>query len=171
MAPPDLQVPAPPRLTTTGAGAVAPLATSPAVPTFLGRRITPLTRRRLDNFRANRRGFWSLWIFLALFAVTLVAEFIANDRPLLIRFDGGFYMPVFHDYPETIFGGVFPTEADYHDPEVTKLIQSKGWIIWPVIPYHYDTITTAPGPYPAVPSSQVTASRIEATVNTAKPAL
>src|SRR3954471_1404892 len=72
----------------------------PAGDTFLGRRITPLTRRRLDNFRANRRGFWSLWMFLALFVVTLLAEFIANDRPLLVRYEGSFYFPVFRDYPE-----------------------------------------------------------------------
>ncbi|MBV8777597.1 MAG: ABC transporter permease [Alphaproteobacteria bacterium] len=114
--------------------------------------MTPLTRRRLDNFRANRRGFWSFWIFLVLFGATLFAEFIANDRPLLIRYDGAFYMPVFATYPETAFGGVFPTEADYTDPEVKKLIEAKGWIVRPPIPYRYDTITSAPGPYPAAPS-------------------
>src|SRR5882672_8290501 len=68
---------------------------------FLGRRITPLTRRRIDNFRANQRGFWSLWVFLALFVTSLFAEFIANDRPLLVRYDGGFYLPVLHDYPRS----------------------------------------------------------------------
>src|SRR5881275_2968743 len=72
---------------------------------FLGIRITPLTRRRLEAFRRNRRGFWSLWIFLALFLVTLFAEFIANDRPILVRYDGAWYFPVFTDYPETTFGG------------------------------------------------------------------
>src|ERR1700726_1680649 len=80
----------------------------PAGDVFLGRRITPLTRRRLDNFRANRRGFWSLWVFLVLFVVTLFAEFIANDRPLLVRYEGSFYVPVLHDYPETAFGGFLP---------------------------------------------------------------
>src|ERR687884_2327615 len=84
----------------------------PAGDTFLGRRITPLTRRRIDNFRANRRGFWSLWIFLALFIASLFAEFIANDRPLLIQYDGAFYVPVFRNYPETTFGGFLPSEAD-----------------------------------------------------------
>jgi len=156
MAPSDLQTlgPAPP--TPSGPpSAVAPLQRAPSPElTFLGRPITPLTRRRLDQFRANRRGFWSLWLFLVLFGVTLFAEFIANDRPLLIQYDGGWYMPVFHAYPETIFGGVFPTEADYHDPEVKKLIEARGWIVWPPIPYRYDTITTAPGPYPAPPSRQ-----------------
>jgi len=156
MAPSDLQTlgPAPP--TPSGPpSAVAPLQRAPSPElTFLGRPITPLTRRRLDQFRANRRGFWSLWLFLVLFGVTLFAEFIANDRPLLVQYDGGWYMPVFHAYPETTFGGVFPTEADYHDPEVKKLIEAKGWIVWPPIPYRYDTITTAPGPYPAPPSRQ-----------------
>jgi microcin C transport system permease protein len=129
-----------------------PVAVRPVAPTFLGRKISPLTRRRLDNFRANKRGFWSLWIFLVLFGVTLFAELIANDRPILVRFDGAFYVPVFRSYPETAFGGVFPTEADYRDPEVKKLIEDKGWIVWPLIPFHYDTITDAPGPFPAAPS-------------------
>src|SRR5207245_3608392 len=90
----------------------------PAGDVFLGRRITPLTRRRLDNFRANRRGFWSLWIFLVLFVVSLFAEFIANDRPLLVRYDGAFYLPVLNNYPETTFGGDFRSEPDYRDPAV-----------------------------------------------------
>src|SRR5207302_7838933 len=97
-------------------------ALPPAGDVFLGRRITPLTRRRIENFKANRRGFWSLWVFLLLFGLSLFAEFIANDRPLLVRYDGSLYVPVLHDYPETIFGGVFPTAADYRDPEVKKLI-------------------------------------------------
>jgi microcin C transport system permease protein len=152
VAPPDLQTPGLSPISTIGARAIPPLQGTPAALTFLGRRITPLTRRRLDNFSANRRGFWSLWIFLVVFGVTLVAELIANDRPLLIRYDGAFYMPVFHSYPETTFGGFFPTEADYTDPEVKSLIEAKGWILWPPIPYRYDTITNAPGPYPAAPS-------------------
>jgi microcin C transport system permease protein len=155
LAPPDLQVvtPPPPR-PSSAAGTLTPLQASAAGLTFLGRKITPLTRRRLDNFRANKRGFWSLWIFLVLFGLSLFAEFIANDRPLLIRYDGSFYTPILHSYPETAFGGVFPTEADYTDPEVKKLIEARGWIVWPPIPYSYDTITSAPGPYPAAPSRQ-----------------
>ena len=124
----------------------------PAGDVFLGRRITPLTRRRLDNFRANKRGFWSLWLFLALFIASLFAEFIANDRPLLIQYDGAYYLPVFRDYPETTFGGDFPTQADYRDPAVKKLIEDKGWMVWPLIPFSYRTITDAPGPFPARPS-------------------
>ncbi|HEX3882385.1 MAG TPA: ABC transporter permease [Stellaceae bacterium] len=115
--------------------------------------MTPRTRRRIENFRANRRGFWSLWIFLVLFVISLVAEFVANDRPILIRYDGGFYLPILHNYSERVFGGFLPSNADYSDPEVVKLITEKGWIVWPVIPYSYNTITNAPGPYPAAPSA------------------
>src|SRR3546814_7719653 len=76
---------------------------------FLGMRISPLNRRRLHNFRANQRGFWSLWIFLVLFILSLLAEFIAKDRPFLVYYDGDFYVPILRDYPETAFGGPFPT--------------------------------------------------------------
>jgi microcin C transport system permease protein len=121
---------------------------------FLGRKISPLTRRRLDSFGRNRRGFWSLWIFLAVFLVTLFAEFIANDRPIVVRFEGAWYFPVFTDYPETTFGGEFPTAADYRDPAVQKLILAKGWMIWPLIPFSYDTINyDLPSPAPSPPSS------------------
>ena len=121
---------------------------------FLGRRITPLTRRRLEAFRRNRRGFWSLWVFLALFGLSLFAEFIANDQPLVIRYDHSWYFPVVQNYPETAFGGVFPTAADYRDPEVRKLIEEKGWMIWPPIPFSYGTINYhLPSPAPSPPSS------------------
>jgi microcin C transport system permease protein len=121
---------------------------------FLGKRISALTRRRLDNFKANRRGFWSLWLFLALFFISMFAEVIANDRPLLVRYDGHFYVPVLVAYPETTFGGFFETEADYRDPEVEKLIDEKGWIVWPPIPFSYDTINyNLPVPAPAPPSA------------------
>lgn len=72
---------------------------------FLFIPIRPITRRRITNFRKNRRGYWSLWIFLALLVISLPAEFIANDKPLLVRFDGAFYVPVLWAYPETEFGG------------------------------------------------------------------
>ena len=118
-------------------------------------RITPLTRRRLRNFRANRRGFWSLWIFLALFVASLGADVIANDRPLLIWHDGRFYYPILATYPETAFGGVLPTEADYREPAVAQLIGDKGWMIWPPIRYRYDTINyNLPVPAPAPPSRE-----------------
>lgn len=116
--------------------------------------LSPLARRRLANFRANRRGFWSLWIFLLLFTVSLFAEFIANDKPILVRYDGAFYMPIFRSYPETTFGGEFPTEADYRDPYVIELIQEKGWMVWPLIPFSYNTINfDLPQPAPSPPTS------------------
>jgi len=115
--------------------------------------MTPLLRRRLHNFRANRRGFWSLWIFLILFGISLCSELIANDHPLLVRYDGRFYFPLLRAYPETTFGGVFPTETVYRDPAVIKLIQEKGWMVWPPIPFRYDTINyELPVPAPAPPS-------------------
>jgi microcin C transport system permease protein len=122
---------------------------------FLGMRITPLTRRRLYNFRANGRGFWSLWIFLALFGTALFAELIANDKPLLISYDGAFYAPILVSYPETTFGGEFPTEADYRDQFVIDLIEAKGWILWAPIPYSYDTVIyDLPSPAPSAPSAK-----------------
>jgi len=113
--------------------------------------MTPLTKRRLANFRANRRGYWSLWIFLALFGASLVAELIANDRPLLVRYDGQFFFPVFVNYPETTFGGDLPTSADYRDPVVKGQIETKGFLIWPLIPFgdhtiNYDLRSPAPSP-------------------------
>jgi microcin C transport system permease protein len=126
---------------------------APTADRFLGRKISPLTRRRLDAFRRNRRGFWSLWIFLAVFLVTLFAEFIANDRPVLVRFNGAWYYPVFVDYPETTFSGEFPTAADYRDPAVKKLIEAKGWMLWPPVPFSYGTINyDLSGPAPSPPS-------------------
>jgi microcin C transport system permease protein len=126
---------------------------APTADRFLGHKITPLTRRRLDSFRRNRRGFWSLWIFLAVFLVTLFAEFIANDRPILVRFDGAWYFPVVTDYSEITFGGEFPTAADYRDPAVQKLIAAKGWMLWPLIPFSYGTINyDLPSPAPSPPS-------------------
>lgn len=120
---------------------------------FPGLKISPLTRRRLMNFRSNRRGFWSLWLFLGLFTITLFAEFVANDKPLLVRYDSKFYFPIFYEYPETVFGGFLPTEADYRDPEVAELIRAKGWMVFPIVPYSYDTINyNLPVPAPAPPS-------------------
>ena len=112
---------------------------------------SPLTRRRIANFRANKRGFFSLWIFLALFIIALFAEFVANDHPLLIKFNDHYYFPIFRSYPETFFGGEFETEARYRDPYVKKLIDAKGWMIWPPVPFSYNTInydlsTPAPSP-------------------------
>ncbi|TAK98016.1 MAG: ABC transporter permease [Rhodospirillaceae bacterium] len=118
-------------------------------------RISPINQRRLANFRANRRGYWSLWIIAVLFIGSLFSEFIANDQPVLVRYDGHFYSPVFVNYPETTFGGIFETATDYHDPAVGKLIDDRGWAIWPLIPFSYDTIDFALGrPAPAPPSAR-----------------
>ena len=103
-------------------------------------KLTPLGRRRWENFRANRRGWWSLWIFLTLFCFSMGAELWANDKPLLVRYDGALYTPLLHVYPETAFGGEFPTEADYRDPYVEGLIEDNGWMLWPPVRYSYDTI-------------------------------
>ncbi len=111
--------------------------------------MSPLNRRRLANFKANRRGYISLWIFCCLFFLSLFANFIANDKPLLIFFDGAMFVPVFVTYPETRFGGEFPTEAEYRDPYVADLIQAQGWMLWPPIRYAYDTVAygrAAPAP-------------------------
>ena len=117
--------------------------------------VSPLTRRRWRNFRANRRGYISLWTFLALFALSLCAEFLANEKPLLISYDGGTYVPVLVSYPEITFGGDFPTEADYTDPFVQELIAEKGWILWPPVRFSYDTIVRDLGrPAPAPPSAR-----------------
>ncbi len=120
-----------------------------------GRRLDPITRRRFANFRANRRGFWSFRIFLVLFAITLPAELIANDNPLIVWYDGGLYVPVLTSYPETAFDGDFETEADYRDPFVQNLIAEKdGWFVWPLIAYDYRTINyDLPSPAPSPPNA------------------
>lgn len=117
--------------------------------------MNPVTRRRLRAFRANRRAFWSLLAFLTIFAVSMCAELVANDRPLLVRFQGQFYAPVFRTYPETVFGGDFETEADYRDPHIRDLIRADGWMLWPPVPYSHATINyDLPVPAPAPPSAR-----------------
>jgi microcin C transport system permease protein len=126
-----------------------------AVERFVGFKVTPLTARRLHNFRSNTRGFWSTCAFLVMFFVTLPAEFVANDRPLIVNYAGHFYFPVIVDYPETAFGGDFETTADYRDPYVIDLIGKNGWMIWPLIPFSYNTIVTdLPGAAPSPPTWQ-----------------
>lgn len=141
--------------------------------------LSPINQRRWRNFRRNRRAYWSLWIFGILFGLSLMAEFIANDKPILVQYRGGYHVPVFQFYPETAFGGDFKTEAIYKDIEVQCLIVSggledcfddpegiiedaadgtvngepieKGWLLWPVIPYSYDTINDIGKPAPSAP--------------------
>ena len=117
-------------------------------------RLSPMARRRLRNFKANRRGYISLWIFLVLFVLSVPAEFIANDKPLIVKFDGEYYFPVVSSHAETEFGGEFETEADYRDPFVQELIEEKGWMLWPAVPYDHQTINyDLPTPAPSPPSS------------------
>jgi microcin C transport system permease protein len=122
---------------------------------LFGRQLSPLTRRRLHNFRANTRGFWSLWIFLALFGASLFAELIANEKPVLVVYDGGIYLPFLTAYPETAFGGEFETEADYRDPHVARLIGERGWAVWPLVPYNHRTVAwNLAVPAPAPPDAE-----------------
>ncbi|KAJ54892.1 peptide ABC transporter permease [Actibacterium mucosum KCTC 23349] len=145
-------------------------------------KLSPLNKRRVANFVANRRAYWSLIIFGILFGLSLFAELLANDKPLLVRYQGEFFTPVTQFYPETAFGGDFRTEADYSQPEVQCLIVSggldicfddpeaviedakdgvvegeeiaKGMIIWPLVPYHYQTIVDTDGVAPGPPTAQ-----------------
>ncbi|MBY5971323.1 ABC transporter permease [Ferrimonas balearica] len=159
-----------------GQEAPAPVAEAPKG--FL----SPLNKRRWRSFRRNRRAFWSLILFVILFGASLFAEFIANDKPILVNYRGDYYMPIFRFYPETEFGGDFRTEAIYRDPEVQCLIESggldicfddpeevmedardgvvegeeiqRGWTLWPPIPYSYDSPVERPGAAPLPPNDQ-----------------
>lgn len=113
--------------------------------------MSPLNQRRWRSFKSHRRGYWSLWIFLALFGLSLLSEFLANDRPVLVMHQGSLFVPVFRDYPEKAFGGQFETTADYRDPYVRELIEKDGWILWPPVRFNYQTINynlTVPTPAP-----------------------
>ena len=144
--------------------------------------LSPLNRRRLANFKANRRAFWSFWVFAVLFGLSLMAEVIANDRPLLVSYRGDLHVPVARFYPETAFGGDFRTEAEYREAEVRCLIVSggledcfddpegviaevratgafggteveAGWMLWPPIPYSFDTVNDIDGAAPSAPDA------------------
>ena len=117
---------------------------------WLGR--SPINRRRWNNFKSNRRGYWSFWIFLILFFLSLFAEFIANDKPVLVSYKGELLVPVIQDYPEEKFGG-FLAITDYRDPVIAKEINSKGWMIWPLVRFSYRTHNYAlPVPAPSPPT-------------------
>ena len=144
--------------------------------------LSPLNRRRWNNFKKNKRAYWSMWIFAVLFGISLFAEFVANDKPILVNYRGDYYMPIFKFYPETEFGGDFQTEAVYRDPEVKCLIATggldlcfddpeayiedaqdgvidgqpieKGWELWPIIPYSFNTAVDRPGAAPLPPNAQ-----------------
>jgi len=116
---------------------------------------SPLTSRRFAIFRANKRGFWSLWIFLALFSISLLAEVIANDKPILMEYQGHMYFPVFVMYSEKTFGGDFETEARYRDEYMRERIGKDGWMIWPPIRYGASSINyNLRVPVPSAPTAE-----------------
>jgi microcin C transport system permease protein len=118
-------------------------------------KLSPIAERRLLQFKRNRRGYWSMWLFLGLFLFSLFAELIANDKPIVVQYQGSFYFPIVRSYPETAFGGEFETQADYRDPVVKKLIEDKGWMLWPPVHYSYQTINyNLDVPAPAPPSGE-----------------
>lgn len=118
-------------------------------------QLSPLNQRRVENFRANRRGYWSLVIFAVLFVICLLAEGIANDRPLVVKYDGHWYFPILENYPETTFGGDFDVATDFYDPYLQGKIQNNGFAVWPLIPFSYDTIDfNMREPLPAPPSAR-----------------
>ena len=117
--------------------------------------LSPLNQRRWSNFKKNRRGFYSLWIFLILFVLTLFAELLANDRPIIVSFKGQIYAPVLFDYPEEIFLGEdgFLPQTDYKIPEIDEAFSQHGWALWPPIRYSYRTVNNEiPEPAPTKPS-------------------
>ncbi len=117
-------------------------------------KLSPLTKKRWKHFKANRRGYWSFKIFILLFITSLFAEFIANDKPFFVSYEGGWYFPLFVTYSEKTFGGDFETEADYRDPYLEGLIAEKGWMLWPPIRYSYATVKyDLPTPAPSAPTS------------------
>jgi len=128
----------------------APLAPALEQKGFL--KLSPINRRRLDNFKSNRRGYWSFWIFITLFILSLFAELIANDRPIIASYKGEILFPVVKNYPEEKFGG-FLAETDYRDPEIAREIEANGWMIWPPIRFSYRTHQRdLPTPAPSAPT-------------------
>lgn len=118
---------------------------------FHKNKMSSINSKRIKTFKKNKRGYFSLWIFILLLIITLPAEFIANDKPLLVSYNNHLYMPVFKNYPETTFGGDFLTNTDFKDPYVKDLINKKGWMVWPLITFSYKTVNydlNAPAPSP-----------------------
>src|SRR5690606_21767044 len=135
--------------------AQAEAVAGPPVAAWVARPALTPGQRAWARFRRHRRGYWSLWIFLAVLVTTLFAEVLSNDRPLLLKYDGRYYIPLFPDYPETTFGGDFRTHTDYLDPFIQEKLTTEGnWAIWPLNRYRFDTLNYfAPSPNPAAPSS------------------
>ncbi|MDB5544191.1 MAG: yejE [Hyphomicrobiales bacterium] len=128
---------------------------APLAPVLLDKgflKLSPINRRRMDNFKRNRRGYWSFWIFITLFVLSLFAEFIANDRPIVASYKGEILFPVAKDYPEEKFGG-FLAQTDYRDPVIAKEIEDNGWMLWPPIRFAYGTHQRdLPTPAPSAPT-------------------
>lgn len=117
--------------------------------------LSPLTQQRWQRFRHNRRGYWSLWIFLVLFLLSLGAELIANEKPLLVHYQQRWMLPLLFDYSETDYGGVLPTAADYQDPWLQQRIARQGWALWAPIRFSDSTLNFATQvPFPSPPSAQ-----------------
>lgn len=117
--------------------------------------MSPIMQTRLKRFRQHTLGFACFILFLLIFALSLVSEIIANDKPILVKYDQAYYLPIIKNYPETAFGGIFETEADYKDPAVKQMIDSKGWMIWPIIRYSYQTPNFELAvPVPSAPTAQ-----------------
>jgi len=149
--------------TAASTSVIEPAGPIAAPPLPNGFEFAPLNTRRWRNFKANRRGYWSLWIFLVLFVVTLFAEFIANDQPLFIRYDGKNYFPVVVTYPDTEFGDDLGTAADYRDPHLQKFLDDHHAIeIWAPIRFSYSTINDSPpSAFPSKPTWMLNAKDCE----------
>ncbi|MDO6745804.1 ABC transporter permease [Gilvimarinus sp. 1_MG-2023] len=118
-------------------------------------KLSPLNQERWRRFCHNRRGYFSMWLFLLLFVVTLGAELIANDKPIVVKHDGDWFFPVVKNYTELDFGGDFDMAADYRDPYIADMINEAGWMLWPPIRFDYRTINyDLPTPAPSPPSSK-----------------
>ncbi|WP_180074166.1 MULTISPECIES: ABC transporter permease [unclassified Acinetobacter] len=117
--------------------------------------MSPIMQARFQRFKDNKLGFTCFISFALIFMLSLAVEFIANDKPLLVKYDDSLYVPVLKSYPETAFGGVFETEADYKDPVVQQLIEEKGWAVWPLIKFSYQTPNLELAvPVPSAPTAQ-----------------
>ncbi len=117
-------------------------------------RLSPVNKRRLELFKANRRGYYSFWIFCALFTLSLLAEFIANDKPIAFSFQDELHFPILFTYTETYLGGVLETEAEYRDPYVMNLIEADGWALWPPLRFSHDTIDYSYAITPSPPDAE-----------------
>jgi microcin C transport system permease protein len=114
--------------------------------------LSPINQRRLNLFKANKRGFYAFWLFLGLFGISLFAELIANDRPIIAVYKGEMLLPILIDYPEEKFGG-FLARTDYRDPVIAAEINAHGWMLWPPIRFSYTThMLELPVPAPSPPT-------------------